>query len=265
MAEDTAEPNRDGLARLESATRDFARVEVARIGQTVIGELRSRPAFGMFDDVGARHMWDEYCWTLQEGPFDDDMDFGGLRLGSISGNWDEMVRAIAMKEVKKLPEHTLIFLSAASLQQERGDDEELSLGTIWLDGIVETVMQKVSEYASQRNLDLIGPNRDDVICSEIEGAGLVWSALLERGEAENFVSGRTDKLIDPDADLSELAEEMVEAFLAISQEEAEGDVIAEFLERFGGNVRQMLLEKDVLPSLREMRLALIERLDGPLG
>jgi hypothetical protein len=56
------------LARLQSAILDFARAEIVRIAQEVIDNLRSRPAAGTFDEVKARHLWDEYCWALQEGP-----------------------------------------------------------------------------------------------------------------------------------------------------------------------------------------------------
>lgn len=83
MAEEMAEVNLDGLRRLQSAAEEFARPEVIRIAESVIGELQSRSAIGIHGQVAARHMWDEYCWTLQEDAFDDEG----------SSNWDEAVRA----------------------------------------------------------------------------------------------------------------------------------------------------------------------------
>ena len=49
---------------------------------------------------------------------------------------------------------------------------------------------------------------------EIEGSGTVWSALSDRGEAMDLVAAHVDEMIDPDGDLSKLAAEMVEAFIA---------------------------------------------------
>jgi len=78
MAEKQVTVSQDGLARLQSAAADFARTEIARIVQAVIDDLRSRPAIGIFNDVAARHLWDECCWALQEGPFDGDEVLGNV-------------------------------------------------------------------------------------------------------------------------------------------------------------------------------------------
>ena len=93
MTEDRVEVSRDGLSRLQSAAEAFARAEVARIAGVVIDDLRSQSANDTFGEVAARHLWDEYCWSLQEGPFDDDMGWDGLRLGSLSGAFEDVVRA----------------------------------------------------------------------------------------------------------------------------------------------------------------------------
>src|SRR5580704_15790109 len=105
MAEEKVEVSLDGLARLQSAARDFARAEIARVVQVVVEELRSRPAEDVFDEVGARHLWDEYCWALQEGPFDVDIILDNTNLGSISDGFDGIVRANILTQVEKLPKH----------------------------------------------------------------------------------------------------------------------------------------------------------------
>jgi hypothetical protein len=236
----------DGLVRLQSAAMDFARPEIIRIAEVVIADLQSRPIVGFFDDVAARHMWDEYCWALQEGPF----------------NWDDDVRAFVTSEVEKLPPYALIFLSAYVFEEDANSGGMTDLGGIWVDGIVDTVMTAINQRASRRNLDLIAPHRADVIGYEIQGSGMVWSALTDRGEAMDFIAGHADAMIDPDADLSDLAGELVEAFVAGVNEDNEGYALAEFLDRFGKEARALLLEQDVLPALDGMRSALIGRLDG---
>lgn len=262
MAEDRVEVSRDGLARLQSAAEDFARAEIARIVAAVIDDLRSRPANGTFGDVAARHLWDEYCWSLQEGPFDDDMGLDDVRLGSLSSAFDDVVRASIQTEVEKLPRHALVFLSAQAFEEDADSDDEESLGGIWIDGIVSQVLDEVNSRASRRTLDLIGPQRGDVIGYEVEGSGMVWSVLSDRSEAMDLTASHCDALIDPEGDLSDLADEMVEAFMAAAAEDDEGAVFSVFLEHFEEEVRALVREKDVVPSLEDLRAALLDRLDG---
>jgi len=55
-----------GLAWLRTAAEDFSRVETLHLVEAVLVDLRERPASGSFDEVAARHFWDEYCWAQQE-------------------------------------------------------------------------------------------------------------------------------------------------------------------------------------------------------
>ena len=261
MTDKWVEVNLDGLLRLQSAAGEFARTEVSHIVQTVIQNLRSRPAVGIFgDDVAARHAWDEYCWALQEGPFDDDMGWDNVRLGSTSNAFDEMVRACVMTEVEKLPKYSLVFLSARAFDEDVDHNEDELLGSVWVEGIADMIMEDLNVRAAQPNLDLIGPHRGDVIGFEIEGSGMVWSVLSKRGEAADLVAGHADTMLDPNADLSQLADQIAAAFMAAAGEEAEG-AVCELLDRFGDKIRSLINEEDVLPSLEEMRAKLLERLD----
>ncbi|HEV7434612.1 MAG TPA: hypothetical protein VGO22_07050 [Pseudorhizobium sp.] len=262
MAEDRVEVSRDGLTRLQSAAGDFARADIARIVGAAIDDLRSRPANGIFGDVAARHLWDEYCWSLQEGPFDDDMGWDDVRLGSLSSAFEDVVRASIQTEVEKLPRHALVFLSARAFEEDDDNEEDECLGGIWIDGIVSLVLDEVNSRASRRTLDLIGPHRGDVIGYEVEGSGMVWSVLSDRGEALDLIASHCDALIDPEGDLSDLADEMVEAFMAAAAEDDEGAVFSVFLEHFEDEVRALVREKDVVPSLEDIRAGLLHRLDG---
>src|SRR5579871_148744 len=139
MAEERVEVSIDGLSRLQSAARDFARAEIDRIVSAIIEELRSRRAVGIFDEVRARHLWDEYCWALQEGPFDDPMIIEHANLGSLSGGFDGLLQAHIMTEVEKLPKHAQIFLSAVAFEEDVQIAEKAHIGGIWIDGIVKVV------------------------------------------------------------------------------------------------------------------------------
>lgn len=247
---------------MQSAAEAFARTDVARIAGVVIDDLRSQSANDTFGNVAARHLWDEYCWSLQEGPFDDDVGWDDVRLGSLSGAFEDVLRVSVQTEVEKLPRHALVFLSAQAFEEDDDSDEDECLGGIWIDGIVSLVLEEVNSRASRRTLDLIGPHRGDVIGYEVEGSGMVWSVLSDRGEAMDLIASHCDALIDPEGDLSDLAEEMVETFMAAAAEDDEGEVFSAFLERFEDDLRVLVRDKDVLPCLEDMRAGLLDRLDG---
>lgn len=247
MTEDRVAVSRDGLSLLQSAAEAFARTEFTRIVDVVIEDLRSQSANGNFGDVAARHLWDEYCWSLQEG--------------SLSDLHDDIVSAFIQTEVEKLSKHALILLSAQAFEEDDEIDEVEFLGNIWIDGIVSLALDQVRTCASDQYLDLIGPHRGDVICYEVEGSGMVWSILSDRGEAMDLISSHCDALLDPEGDLSELADEMIEAFMAAAAEDDEGEVFTVLLDRFEDDVRALVRDKDVLPCLENMRAGLLDRLD----
>jgi hypothetical protein len=261
MAEDREDVSRDGLLKLHFVAADFARAEIAMIVEAVLADLRSRPSHDTFGDVAARHLWDEYCWSLQEGPFDDDISWGGMHFGSISDAFEDVVRGSIQAEVEKRPKHVLVFLSAKAVEEDADIDEEDALGrSIWMDGIVSLVLEEVNRRASRRNLDLIGPERGELVPYEVEGGGMVWGLLSERGEASNLVASHCDTLLDPQGDLSELAEEMLEAFMAAAAND-DGMVLPLVLENFEDELRTLAMEKDLLPMLNEMRASLFALLD----
>ena len=260
MTDDKTEVRVDGLLRLQSAAHDFARAEAARIVRVVIEDLRGRPAQGMFGEVAARHMWDEYCWSLQEGPFDEDMGWDDMSLGSLSGAFDGMVRSVIEVEIEKLPPHAQLFLSAKAAEDDPESEDDM-LGTIWMDGMVDHILEGVNRVASRRNLYLIGPDRADEIGSEIEGRGIVWSVLSYRDEALGILASHVDEMIDPESDFSELAAEMVDAFITAAREETDGTVASEFFDNFEDQIRNLLMDHDVLPALEEMRAAFQTQLD----
>jgi hypothetical protein len=85
----------------------------------------------------------------------------------------------------------------------------------------------------------------------VQGTGFVWSVLSDRKEATDLIGPHVDAMIDPDADLSQLAEEMVEAFIIAAREDEDGAVFLELLKHFEAEIRSMIREKDVLPSLHD--------------
>lgn len=259
MANERTKTDDSCIPQLLSSAESAARPEVDRIIQAVIGHLQSRSSIGTFGDVAARHMWDEYCWVLQEGPFDDNV----TGFGSLSANWDTTVRDLVSAEIANLPRHLQVFLSVYAAEHGSGNDE-YEPGTIWLEAIEAVVMEKIAERASGRNLDLIGPDRGDVIGYEVSSTGLVCSALASAGALTEVLATHVDTLIESEADLSEVAREIVDAYIELVRAEAESSAanLTEFLECFEGDIKKLLTEKDVLPSLEEMQAEVLGRLDS---
>ena len=261
MAEGRPDVSRDGLLKLHSAAADFARAEIAMIVEAVLDDLRSRSTHDTFGDVAARHLWDEYCWSLQEGPFDDDINWGGMRFGSLSNAFEEVVRGAIQAEVEKRPKHALVFLSVKAIEEDADINQEEAFGSIWMAGIVSLVLEQLNQRAASRcNLGLIGPERGELIPYEVEGGGMVWGVLSERGEASDLVASHYDTLLDPQGDLSGLADDMLEAFMAAAADD-DGTVLPLVLESFEGELRTLAMEKDILPMLCEMRASLLALLD----
>lgn len=198
MIEDMTDHEDESLIRLHSAACDFATAEAKRIACAVIDDMRRRPAQGFFGGLAARHMWDEYCWSVQEGPFDQDMGRDYVPLGSLSDAFEGLIRAVIEGEIEKLPHHVQVFLSAKAIVDNPDADESM-LGWTSLDGMVELIIEDVNSEACGRNLDLIGPFRAEAIGHLITGQGAVWSALADRREAIDLVASYVDEMIDPTA------------------------------------------------------------------
>lgn len=259
---DPEEIPEDSLSALLSATDALAKAEVNRITEVVIAEMRRRPAHGVFGDVAARHLWDAFCWSLQEGPYDEDMGWDNVDIGSPADAFEEMIEATIVDEIEKLPRHLHIILSAKAYEDAHDEDTE-AVGTIWMDGMVGLVMDQINEAASrQSGLDLIGPGRADALGYHVSGSGVVWSVLSDRGEAMELAAAAVDSLIDPDGDLSDLAERMLDAFFEAAQEEMDGPVMSALIESFDRSLRQILRENDVLPALEDIRGQIADVLDG---
>ena len=173
MPDDDRKIDDDGLARLLSAAESAARSEFKRIVEATIADLQSQSPIGIFGDVAARHMWDEYCWTIQDGPYDDNF----LGFGSLSENWNSTVKSFVSTKLEVLPDHLLVLLSLYASEQRSDGVDDYRIGCICLETIESVIMDEIARKASGRNLDLIGPHRGDAIGYEVSSEGLVGSAL----------------------------------------------------------------------------------------
>ncbi len=247
------------MAPLRDAADAIARPALDAMVQSVIKALQSMDAVGMFADVRPRHLWDEYCWQLQAGPFDND-DFG---FGSTSYNFDEVLQTCINAEINKQP-RAMHLCMGIFVQHESLDDEDFE--PLSVHAVSNWMNERVNEIASARDLCLIGPDRADGITSYIDIYGIVAKSLEETGELSDLLAIYADDLLwptpDPD-ELSNLADTMLDAFWAqLEQENSEtsGPALSALLgaERA---VKSWLLAQDIRPFLDDVVGQLQQALD----
>ncbi len=168
MSNETIQIPTGDYDRFVQAACAAAATEMEKLVQATISTLRDMDATGMFGDIAARHLWDEYCWQLQEGPYDND-DFG---FGSTSENFEKVLDGVIAGALDELPQHTLLFLSIYTRNDLEEESDSGSIGGISRYDIASAVRERVSGAAAWRNLDVIGPYRGDVISMEVSLGGL---------------------------------------------------------------------------------------------
>lgn len=228
--------------RFVQAACAAAATEMEKLVQATISTLRGMDANGMFGDVAARHLWDEYCWQLQEGPYDND-DFG---FGSTSRNFEDVLDAVVADALDELPQHTLLFLSIYTRNDLDAENESDSIGGISRDDIASAVRERVSRAAVRRNLDVIGPYRGDVISMEVSLGGLAGEALSDVGEQSDFLAEHVDRMLEGGARISHA---LLERYVELIHEDEDGALLAALFDRFENDIRALVLEKDIRPAV----------------
>ena len=153
MNDETIQVPTGDYDRFVQAACAAAATEMEKLVQATISTLRGMDANGMFGDVAARHLWDEYCWQLQEGPYDND-DFG---FGSTSENFEEVLDGVIAGALDELPQHTLLFLSIYTRNDLDAESDSDSIGGISRDDIASAVRERVSRAAVRRRAVMVAP------------------------------------------------------------------------------------------------------------
>lgn len=248
MNHNTIEVATDDYDRCVNAARAAAVPELENLVRAVITELRAMDAVGLFGDVAARHLWDEYCWQLQEGPYDDD-DMG---FGSTSNNFREVLSTTINGALDALPKHTLLFLSIYTRGDMDDADDPDGIGSISRNDIAAAVLEGVDEIASRRNLDFIGPYRRDVIPMEISLDGLAGDALSETGNQSDFLSEHVENLLaGGEEEISRISHALLERYMELLLEDEDGRLLSALLDRFEKEVKALVLEKDIRPAVED--------------
>ncbi len=234
--------------QLVNAACAAAALEVDKLVRGVISALREMDAIGMFDDVAARHLWDEYCWQIQEGTHGD----GDIGFGCVRENYEKVLNGVVADAVNALPKHALLFLSI-KVRRDLDDVEDSDIvGGISHDAIASVVRESVNELASRRNLDVIGPSRADFISMEVSLDGLAGDALSDAGECSDFLSEHADALLEGDADnLAIISAALLDRYMELLCDDADGMLLSALLGRFENEIRALVLEKDIIPAVED--------------
>lgn len=249
MTKNVVEVDFGGLERLKAAAASAGESEMDKLVKTVIAELRSVAPYDVFEDVFARHVWDEFCWCQQEGSFMDNME--------------SVIRSKITGVLDKLDDRTLVCLTACSRDElgEIDQDGELGVGAICIDDINLAAYQRIQEAAQGPDISIIGPHRADELGFHLVTDGVVFSELSE-SELSAVLAEHFEDIIDPAGDLSGVSNALAQGFLEQIEDESESLSLSAFLDRFKSDVKTVLAEKDVLPDLKGTRAALLEALDS---
>lgn len=259
MGQEIIEITVGNYERFIRASQAVAVPELEKLVQITISSLRDMDAVGMFGGVAARHLWDEYCWQLQEGPYDEDF----LGVGSISANLEEMLYTVIEDALDQLPKHTRLFLSIHTRNDVDDGLDPNSIGIASRINIIAAVFERINQAASRRNLDFIGPNRDDVIPMEVSLSGLAGKALSDAGESSDFLSNYVDQLIEGGAEnVTQISNALLDRYMQLLREDEDGFLLSALLDRFEDDIRALVLEKDVLPAAEDAIGQLEYALDG---
>lgn len=244
--------------RILAAARNAAQAQVHQIVREVIAAMQDMDPVGLVGDVLARHVWDEYCWQLQDGPYDSD-DIG---FGSTAQNFHLTAVTFIDGELEKIPPAAKQLL-AAYICEEGGLCDGCEACDCTSEEIKTFVLERVDTIAASRRLELLGPDRADVISYDHNLGGIVGKAFSESGEHAELLSLHADDLISGDSlaqkrVCAELLDHYMELLNAAS---ADSDALTELLTRFDAEIRTLVLEKELRPQVEDLVGQLQETLD----
>jgi len=99
-----------------AAIRAFAKVRFFAMAEELVAELRSLPGTDIFgDDIGAKSIWEEYCYETRNGPTFE-----------LAEAWSSLLDPLIADLVERLPYEQTVLLTIA--EQWQTDPCELDYG-----------------------------------------------------------------------------------------------------------------------------------------
>lgn len=126
------------LEKTHDAVCDFARAELLALTRRAVHRLKRIKASGIYgEDHGHRSLWKEYCHEVNEGPHQ-----------ALESAWDHTLRGILEELVNAVPRHTSMLLTILALCEFEDDANPEMVGSVWLDGIVSLLRNRLAEEAA---------------------------------------------------------------------------------------------------------------------
>lgn len=240
----------NSLLRIQSAASSVGKLEMDKLVNAVIFELKNRNPFGIFtfDSFNPRDFWDEYSWWLLNG----EMCFVK------QNDMFETIKMYIENELDKYNENQLIFLTAFSYYEldEYLDEDNDLIGAKDKGAIIRVCMDNVNSKGCSRNLDILSSEGVYHLANHKASESVIYSAV---DTADSILLEHLHTLIDPDEPLTKIARKIVDVFL--ENVCCELDDIARLINKYNEAFRKFLIKKDVLPELEYIRASILKDLD----
>lgn len=145
----------------EGATiRAFARTRFLALAEELAADLRTRPSTDIYgDDIGAKSLWDEYCYERRNGPTLELLDA-----------WSSILDPLAADLIDRTSHEEAVLLTIAEEWQNGVDDPDDSESEPYSnpDLIAQAVLQQLHSLAKNNNWDGHEPDDECYTCWDEE-------------------------------------------------------------------------------------------------
>ena len=135
------------MEKTQDAVYAFAKAELASLTRRAIYRFQRVKASDVYGgDYKFKSLWDEYCHEVQNGPYDP-----------LENAWDDVISRILDELVVSLPHETAVLLSIVAAHDLDEDVGAELIGSVWKEGIVRMLHDRLAEVAGGRDLEHLNP------------------------------------------------------------------------------------------------------------
>ncbi len=245
-------------------TLTWAKAELDSIARAAKYRMKASPPAGNCEGNFCQSLWDEYCWVTQNDGYDHEITIGALSLGSFQDAYSEATELSVTAAIEARSRSVVALLSQYAVEHGiLSDDapEDFRSDEIWMSGIIAEVIEILTCWASDRNLDPIGPERAYWLQTEVSWGGHLAEVLSYCGRTGELIEEYADDLLDKSSDLNAAAEACVEAYLTAAGDCLTNAPMGDFIDMFGEDLRPTIT-LHAMKSLAELRTDAIAARDA---
>lgn len=244
-------PDNDPDMSLKAAVSAFALEELDRLVDRCVRRLKELDASGVYGgDFLSQDLWDEYCYEIQFGPH----EMPGFLDPATA--WAGIIHKIAADELQKCSaalRAIIVTKSAFRGQCGSGDPD-----AVRDEEILAEVSDALARRAGRCDLDLLGVDRFEHLVEYLSqgGKSICWEIVREICDDEGGSEWAydIDTLLEPQGDLSALAEELAAAAIQdILSDVADESRAFFFLEEHSEPITKWLAQHDAFPFLSRVQ------------